>query len=204
VHNNEVFDMRNKMRGTGIAAIIAGVMMNLFGCIGAGSNSEVVVHQPSAQRFPEMVGIDLTGAQRRVPQDLPGTVRLVVAAYQREQQADVDTWIANLDRISSRLPEVEFCELPVIPKGSALFRFYVNNGMRSGITDPQRRLQVITVYTDVPKFLEAVGQPDTRQIMAFLLHENGAILGKVQGRFSDEQLERLLEAMPRSPAQPAR
>jgi hypothetical protein len=177
-----------------IAMILSGVnIMGLVGCIGAGRNSEVAVKQSSMPMFPEVVGIDLTGAERRVPQDLTGPFRLVIAAYKREQQADVDTWIENLDQIRSRLPEVAFYELPVIPKGGAVFRFYVNNGMRSGITDQQRRTQVITVYTDVPEFLSAVGQADTGSILTLILGDGGVILGKVEGRFSPDQLDTLLQ-----------
>lgn len=183
-----------------IVLTVITAMLSLTGCIGAGRNSDVVATPPdvaslpSLASFPTVVGIDLLGRERSVPKDLPGSTRLVIAAYEREQQSDVDTWIAQLPAIRKRIPDVTFCELPVIAKGNPLFRAWVNNGMRSGIRDDQRRAEVITVYTDVQRFLEATDQRDTSGIAVFLLDNDAFILARTRGRFSTEKFEALVKS----------
>ena len=60
--------------------------------------------------------------------------------------------------------------------------------MRSGITDEIRRGEVITVYTEVDKFLPLVRQKNTDLIKTFLLNSEGKILSEVEGRFSENNL----------------
>ncbi|MBP9837346.1 MAG: hypothetical protein KBC84_01400 [Proteobacteria bacterium] len=167
--------------------ILLAAILTFTSCIGAGQNS-TIKSQASYNYFPELIGINLHGQEKKVPSELPGGKKLLIVAYQRAQQKDVDTWIDSIDKVQSKIKDLKFYEIPLIEKGSAFFRFYVNNGMRSGITDEIRRGEVITVYTEVDKFLPLVRQKNTDLIKTFLLNSEGKILSEVEGRFSENNL----------------
>jgi len=161
----------------------------LSGCIGAGPLSNVVSRGNS--KFPAVKGTNLQGTEIDVPAGLKGNRRLVAVAFLQKQQEDVNTWVAHLDELRINNPELSFYEIPMIYKGNALFRFWLNNGMRSGIPNEQTRRTTITVYTDVESFLKEVGAPDNQQIQVFLLDEQGTILGRTAGAHSADKAKEL-------------
>lgn len=163
--------------------VIAAATLALSGCIGAGSVSGI--GKPEAQHFPVMTGIDLLGAERPVPASFEGQINLVSVAFQQEQQTDVNTWIAEADRLMGAHKELRYYELPVIEALNAMTRLWVNNGMRSGIPDTKARERTITIFTDRAEFLRLTGmQPD--RIYNVLLDENGRELWRAEGPLTPE------------------
>jgi hypothetical protein len=158
----------------------------LASCIGSGKNSDI--ETSSQEDFPQMEGINLEGKIIKIPDQFAGKTNLVIVAYLREQQLDVDTWIAKLDKLNKIFPDLQFYELPVIDKSSAIFRFYVNNGMRRGIKDSKQRKLVITVYTDVKEFLQLTSMKSVDEIAVFLLDSNGKIIAKTSGKYSEDKV----------------
>lgn len=162
----------------------------LASCIGAGKNSNIETSSLSSD-FPQMKGINLKGEIINIPEYFSGKHNLIIVAYVRDQQADVDTWIEKLDQINEIFPDLKFYELPIIDKSSPLFRFYVNNGMRRGVTNPERRKVVITVYTDVKEFLQITKLQTIEEIAVFILDPNGKIMAKTSGKYSEDQVQKL-------------
>ena len=149
----------------------------LPGCIGAGANSPL---RPVAAGFPEVSGIDLEGRAIRLPSDLAGSPRVVVVAFERQQQDDVDTWIRAAETLFSKRPAARLYEVPIIGSSPAPFRLWVNNGMRAGIPDETARRRTITVYTDRDGFLAAVGAR-RESISTLLLDDDGRIAWRTDG-----------------------
>ncbi len=176
------------MAGSVLLVMVIGAWL-LAGCIGAGPTSSVVSRGKT--KFPALTGTNLTGLQVDVPMGLQGTQRLVAVAFLQEQQSDVDTWVAHLDELRKTRPELTFYEIPMIYKGSVFFRFWLNNGMRAGIPDEQKRRSTITVYTDVEAFLKEIGAPNNQQIQIFLLDGEGTILGRTAGPYMLEKATEL-------------
>jgi hypothetical protein len=157
----------------------------LTGCIGAGINSELIVRD--AATFPAVSGINLNGQTIEIPRGLSGSIRVVVVAFEQRQQGDVDTWINALAPDLAAERDLALYELPVIYTGSAPFRFWVNNGMRSGITDETARNRTITVYTDREKFYAALGVQQG-SITTFILAPDDTIAWRADGPASRELL----------------
>jgi len=176
---------RRKFIGA-IGAIM--VSITVAGCIGAGSNSPLGAH--STGSFPTVSGINLHGETVAIPADLRGEQRIVIVAFEQRQQADVDTWINALTGDLQANPRLSLYELPVIYEGSAAFRFWVNNGMRSGIPDSAARSRTITVYTNRDDFYEALGVRQS-SITTFVLDKAGAILWRADGPATEESLAEL-------------
>ena len=151
----------------------------LTACIGAGPVSEVA---PGAEgRVPAVVGTNLFGDEIAIPAAFAGRRNLIAMGYVREHQDDIDTWIAVADALAPQYPDFRFYEVPVIYEGSALFRWWLNNGMRMGIPDPKARERTITVYLDRDRFNAALDIEDMTDIRLVLLDGDGRILWRMTG-----------------------
>jgi hypothetical protein len=130
--------------------------------------------------FPSITAADLNGREIALPAGLPAERTLLLVAYQREQQYDVDDWIAALDLRAGAIP---WLELPVIRDRGWLFRTYVDWGMRTGITAEAARARVVTLYTDPEAFRSGLGLGDASTIHALVVDRTGRVLARADGRF---------------------
>jgi len=156
-------------------------LLLLTACIGAGPLSDVEGNDAPGTRFPTVVGTNLFGDEIALPEGFRGERNLVAVAYVREHQEDVNTWIAVADEMMETHENLRFYEVPVIYEGSAFFRFWLNNGMRSGIPDPVARERTVTVYLDRDAFNERLDVPDMDSIHILLTDSAGRILWRTVG-----------------------
>lgn len=162
------------------------LLLTISSCmIGAGENSKVEAGKNNY--FPKITGIDLEGKKQELPAVFKNKLNLVIVAFKREQQAEVDTWIKAAEPILKENPNLSFYEIPLIYELSAFKRMWVNNGMRFGIPDELARKRTITVYTNRTEFFE-ITQMKEEKIYALLLDSNGKILWRKDGVADDEKL----------------
>lgn len=164
----------------------------LAGCIGAGNIS--AVGEGSAERFPVLTGIDLLGQEREIPAAFEGAYNIVAVAFQREQQEDVNGWIAVADSLMEAREDLRFYEIPVIYEVNAPYRFWINNGMRSGIPALKARERTITVYTDRDAFF-GITKMKPEEISLLLLDDKGRVLWRHDGVVSDSAVTELKEVL---------
>ncbi len=169
----------------------------LAGCIGAGPTSDVASRGEGF--FPDVVGIDLEGRERNLPETFDSRHNLVAIGFEREHQDAIDTWIARLDELRETDPDLAFFEVPVIEKLSMPMRLWVNNGMRSGIPDEAARKRTITVYTDKPTFRAPLGIADETAIHTLLLNDKGRVLGHWRGPADEDGLAELTAMLASGP-----
>jgi hypothetical protein len=174
-----------------IFLLLSGVLL-VSACIGPGDVSPI--ERTKANAFPQMEGIDLLGRKRQVPQDFEGSYQLVAVAFEREQQAEVDTWIAAADILMKEFEELRFYELPIIYEVNPLYRTWINNGMRAGIPFEKARKRTITIYTDRQRFLEMMDL-NADQIYVFLLGEDGTIQWQTSGLATKDKITQLKERL---------
>jgi len=103
---------------------------------------------PTAQsgiphRFPRMQVKNLSDEIRMLPADFPGERTLLLIAFQREQQDNLDDWSARLNLRNPGAPA--WLELPVIDDPGTLLRWFVDVGMKNGIADSFVRSRVFSV-----------------------------------------------------------
>jgi len=141
--------------------------------------------------LPIVTGKDLNHKPWTAPNDFPGTRTLVLLAFVREQQADVDTWTAGLglDKPNNTIPWIE---MPLINNPGMFMRWFINTGMRGGIPSEQARAHVWTVYTDKKAFMEASRLPSEKEIYALVVDRAGAIIAVEAGGYSKPAADRLL------------
>ncbi len=169
-----------------IAAIL---LLSLQSClIGAGENSKIQANQDNY--FPKVNGIDLEGKTQELPTVFKNKFNLVIVAFKRQQQEQVDTWIKTIEPILKENSNLNFYEIPLIYELSAFKRMWVNNGMRLGIAQDEARKRTITVYTNRDEFFKIM-QMQENEIYALLIDNSGKILWKKAGIADSQKLESL-------------
>ena len=129
-----------------------------------------------SRRFPNLRARDLEGASLDLPQALTGDPSIVIVAFQRRQQAMVDSWVPWLSELRERLPGIEIYEVPTISRRWLPARRVIDGGMRSGIPDPSTRRRTLTTYTDVGAVLDALALDGTDTIVVCVVDAEGTIL----------------------------
>jgi ribosomal protein L30/L7E len=121
----------------------------------------------------------LSGDHRRLPADLTAPT-VVILAFHRWQQAEVDAWIEELQEGGCPHPIVE---VPTIGTRYRLARSFIDGGMRAGIQDVAIRQRTLTVYTDVRRVLKALGLRSTDHVVVALVDPSGSVRALVQGPY---------------------
>ena len=133
--------------------------------------------------FPVIAAETLRERKVRLPDELKGERNLLLIAYEREQQEDIDTWLAVLDTLALTPPAFAYYELPTISSGMRWMRAVIDGGMRQGIPDRAQRDRTITLYLDVDWFRTQIGTADRDDIAALLVDREGNILARWFGRY---------------------
>lgn len=150
--------------------------------------------QTPTGRMPSIKAENLNGLAVTLPADLPGEKTLVLMAFQREQQNDLNTWIEALDLVSGKLP---WMEVPVVGPGGRFWQGVVNTGMRAGIRDESVRERTVTLFTDRSALLRDMGLPgEGKVVLVLVMNRSGEVLAHVQGRHSEDKAKLLLAALP--------
>ena len=122
-----------------------------------------------------------------LPRDLDGVANLVIVAFQRRQQAVVNTWLPVARSLAAERPDFRFYEMPTIGRRFTLIRPIIANGMRGGVTAPEDREATITLYTNVSALQRALDLPSRETIYALLLDRTGTVRWRGEGTFSGVQ-----------------
>ena len=144
--------------------------------------------------FPSLTASNLEKQSMSLPEDFAGDRNLLLVAFQREQQKNVDTWLHEMKRFESRT-NFRYYELPTIDRLNPAFRWFINNGMRRGIPDREARARTITLYLDKPWFRKALNLPDEKQIYALLVDRSGRVLWRAAGDFDEAKAASLQAAL---------
>ena len=135
------------------------------------------------RRFPTLVAQDLEGTVLELPAALAGDPSVVIVAFERRQQAAVDTWLPWLSELRKRAPRLEVYEVPTISQRWRPARRLIDGGMRAGIPDPAVRRRTLTTYTDVGAVLEALELEGTDTIAVVVVDPGGTILWQGLGGY---------------------
>jgi hypothetical protein len=138
-------------------------------------------------RFPVVTSDNLERKTFTLPQDFGGERNVLFIAFQRQQQAEVDTWVPFVKPLVVRTPGTEYYEIPTIYRMIAPMRWMLNRGMRSGIDDLGARERTITLYLDKGPFKRALGISDEKSIQVLVVDREGHVLWRATGPFTEEK-----------------
>ncbi len=137
--------------------------------------------------FPRVHGANLERRPFTLPDDLEGERNLVLIAFKREQQFEIDTWIPEAGRLAQRYSDFRYYELPTISRGVPLARWWLDGAMRAGIPDVAAREATITLYLDKKAFRAALDLPSEDTIYALLVDRSGGVLWRAEGVATPEK-----------------
>ena len=149
----------------------------------------------TSMRFPRVTGDNLNGKTYSLPGDLEGEKNLVIVAFHRSQQSDVDTWLPAAGELEERVDGFRYYEIPTIGKGYKVMRSWIDGGMRRGIPDVAQRGRTITLYIDKAPFKAELGIERENQIVAMLVNQGGEILWRAEGRRTADKMAGLEKAL---------
>ena len=147
---------------------------------------------PIGLRPPSVVGQSLDGASVRLPEDLAGAPAVLLVAYRRQTQRDVDLWRGLIER---EAPEVRWLEVPTI--ASPVWRplaGWIDGGMRGGVP---RDLwgNVVTLYRDARALREFLGDRGGYTTHVVVLDAAGTVVWLDAEGFTEEGAAGLLRAL---------
>ena len=132
------------------------------------------------RRFPSVAGVALSGQRVRFPEDTLGAPALLLCAYRRGTQADIDRWAAFAAR---ELPQLAVYELPIIP--ALVWRplqGMIDGGMRGGVPRAQWS-RVVTLYEEGAKARAFIGDGGGNKAQVLLLDAAGTVAFHDAGGF---------------------
>lgn len=147
--------------------------------------------------FPTVAGRDLEMRERALPAAFEGTRRLVLVAFQRWQQQEVDTWLGPAAKIAAGDADFRYYEVPTLGRGYSWMRGFIDGGMRRGVPDPAARARTITLYLDKAPFLRELAISDEKHITVLLLDGHSRIVWRVTGPCDETKLRELQKALQR-------
>ena len=141
--------------------------------------------------FPQVNGSSLTRRKVSLPADFEGELNVVVIAFKRKQQEDVDTWMPHLRPLMADHLGLRVYELPVLPRSLTLMRGVIDGGMRGGIPDSSVRAATITLYINKTPFKNALAIKTEDRIEVVLVDRKGTVHWRAMGVFSETALREL-------------
>lgn len=145
--------------------------------------------------FPVIEATTLQGRSVRLPDQLRGERNLLIIAYERGQQPEVDTWLQALAAFAAKPPAFAYYELPCIGSGMRWMRPVIDGGMKQGIPDRKQRDRVITLYLDVDWLRGQIGIADRDDIAALLVDREGVVLARWFGPCAEGAIAELANAL---------
>ena len=146
-------------------------------------------------RFPTVTSKNLEGRAMTLPRDFAGTRNVVFVAFQRDQQAEVDTWVPFVKGTVGRIPGTEYYEVPTIGPLIRLLQWTINRGMRGGIPDVKARERTVTLYLDKAPFKRSLGIASEDTIHVFVVDRAGQVSWRETGAFTEAKGAALADAL---------
>ena len=144
------------------------------------------------ESFPTVAGSALSGERVHLPADLAGAPAVLLVAYRRGTQADIDRWSAFLGR---EAPGLKALELPVIP--ALVWRplaTWIDGGMRGGVPR-ESWSRVVTLYEDGRPVRDFLGDSIGSAAIAVVLDETGVVRWIERSGFAPERARAVLGAL---------
>jgi hypothetical protein len=147
----------------------------------------------SIGNFPPLKSETLEKQAVQLPQDFQGERNLLFIAFERKQQKDIDTWLAQMKRYEDFDKGFRYYEIPTIDKMNRFTRWFINTGMRNGIPDKKARERTITLYIDKEPFKRLLQIPDEKKIYDMVVDRSGNVLWRATGGYDEAKGKSLQE-----------
>ena len=181
---------------TAVRNICLGIVCSAVLCAGAlaATKEGATMADTIGKRFPAFSADALDGTPTALPDSAAGKITLIVMAFRRESQSQLDSWLEPFAARYKGSSEHVFYELPMISTAWMFMAPVINSGMRAGIPR-QKHGNVVTFYGNYDRYLEALAITDRELGYAFVLDRAGTIRWRSQGYATPETLTAMFAAV---------
>jgi|WetSurMetagenome_2_1015567.scaffolds.fasta_scaffold123078_1 hypothetical protein len=156
------------------------------------SMSQASAPDPVGKTLPTVAGHALSSERVVFPDDLAGRPAVLLVAYRRGTQSDVDRWTAFLE---AKAPRLVRYEVPTISSGVwRPLAGWIDSGMRGGVPKAAWS-SVVTLYDDASKLRDFLGDYGGYTTHVILLDKTGKVAWFNAGGFNDRAAASLLDAI---------
>ena len=187
------------MTSSSLRAVALAVLLIACPLVRSSAQAEGPTVQDTASQFPIVQGRSLTGRRVTLPADFEGDRNVVLVAFKRGQQDDVDTWMPRLREMTASRPGLRVYELPTLASSYRIMRSFIDGGMRGGIPDSAVRAATITLYIDKKPYKAALRIASEDSIHVFLVERGGRIVWRAAGPFTPAVAAHLEAALTPTP-----
>ncbi len=153
-----------------------------------------VVPLSDGEPFPSVSGTSLSGEPMTVPDDLAGSVGVLLLGWEYSARFEIDAWMQILKEQYTAFPDLRIMILPMISGVGRLMRTVIDSAMVRGI--PEEDLgHVLTIYGDLRALRSRLNVSHPRYAQLFLLGRTGRVAWRSEGPPSEERLFALQEAL---------
>jgi hypothetical protein len=146
-----------------------------MGLVGAGCVSTALAQ--SVKRLPPVTAYDLSGQERRFPSGLPAELTILIVAFERAQQSVADRMLELYNDGGPFGRGIAMIETPVIQDPGSAGRFFIDNSMKAGIRDAEKRKVVVTLYVpDLDAWLAETGLGSKNSVYLMAVNRSGRVL----------------------------
>lgn len=177
-----------------LSVIFAMLASTIAGGSSPGRGDTIGAGADTLGQFPRVEGRNLEGERFVLPSDFKSPLNVVLVAFQREQQSDVDSWTPFLKALAARRRDLQVYELPTLGRRYRVMRSFIDGGMRRGIPDSAVRAATITLYIDKAPFRESLRLRDEDRIYVLLVDRTGRVFWRAEGRFDERAGAELVRA----------
>lgn len=146
-----------------------------------------------AQVLPPIKASNLNKQPVAWPKDLPAERTILIIAFERKHQSLVDGWVAGMRLKAPDAPA--WFEVPIINNPGGVARWFIDNGMRSGIPNKSDRARVVTVYGNKAALMASMKISDASTVHAVVVERSGRIVARASGAYSRANAEQILTAL---------
>ncbi|MPQ47681.1 hypothetical protein GCQ56_11770 [Marinifilum sp. N1E240] len=155
-------------------------------------NGQTVDKLKLGDTFPNLNGELLSSKKISLPDHCKGKVSILIVAFKRGTQTQIDTWAKPLLHEFSMMEDFRFIEIPMISNFYSWISSYIDNGMRKGIV-PSMHKNVMTYYGPLSDYYKYFDVADKKLCYLFLIDRTGKIQFLEKGEAKEENLQSLIE-----------
>lgn len=173
--------------------LIGGVIVAV--AIGQRAPADNPVDTGKANTFPILKGTNLLLEQKTVPDDLAEGLKLILVAYDAEQQIFVDKWLKPLEALNDQYPQLSGYYVPLLPQDTRDAAVAILGGMILAAKSDEDRARTVVVFTDIDAFNNMVEIEGVKDVQLFLLDANNQIRWRGTGAYAYETLQSLEQSL---------
>src|SRR6056297_1088864 len=154
----------------------------------------IMAQTVQSQKFPSIEAETLSQKKVVFPEVTKGKYALILVAFRRQTQGQVDSWLDPFIREFGENEEITFYEIPMISNNWKWMSGWIDSGMRAGVPK-YKHDHVATYYGKLSPYFDFFDIEDKSLCYVFLLNKSGEIVWREKGALDSEKYNELKKTL---------